>query len=64
LDLGGAVRASVTALSGPDRTLGPDDLEVALLVRGEARRCFRRLTDEDVVGLLGEAEAPAPVEPA
>jgi proteasome alpha subunit len=66
LDLGGAVRASVTALSGPDRTLGPDDLEVALLVRGDARRCFRRLTDEDVVGLLGEAEAaaPAPVEPA
>jgi proteasome alpha subunit len=66
LDLGGAVRASVTALSGPDRTLGPDDLEVALLVRGDARRCFRRLTDEDVVGLLGEADAaaPAPVEPA
>ena len=41
-DLGGAVRAAVTALAGPDRTLGPDDLEVALLVRGESRRCFQR----------------------
>ena len=64
LDLGAAVRAAVTALAGPDRTLGTDDLEVALLVRGEARRCFRRLTDDEVVGLLGEADASAPPEPA
>ena len=52
----------------PDRTARSpaDDLEVALLVRGKARRCFRRLTDDEVVGLLGEAEAaaPAPAEPA
>jgi proteasome alpha subunit len=66
LDLGAAVRASVTALAGPDRTLGPDDLEVALLERGDARRCFRRLTDEEVVGLLGDASPtePAAAEPA
>ena len=60
------MRASVTALAGPDRTLGADDLEVALLVRGEARRCFRRLTDDEVGGLLGESDTaePAPAEPA
>jgi proteasome alpha subunit len=65
LDLGAAVRASVTALAGPDRSLGPDDLEVALLVRGESRRCFRRLLDEEVMRVLGEAGAvePAPAEP-
>jgi proteasome alpha subunit len=66
LDLGAAVRASVTALAGPERTLGPDDLEVALLERGDVRRCFRRLTDDEVVGLLGDASPtePAAAEPA
>ena len=60
-ELGDAVRAAVTALAGPDRTLQSDDLEVALLVRGESRRCFRRLTDEEIGALLGEAGAsPAP----
>ena len=64
-ELGDAVRAAVTALAGPDRTLQSDDLEVALLVRGESRRCFKRLTDEEVGALLGEAAAsPAPTEPA
>jgi proteasome alpha subunit len=64
LDLGGAVRAAVTALAGPERTLGTDDLEVALLVRGEARRCFRRLTDVDVAALLDAAGGTSPAEPA
>ena len=41
--LGAAVRAGAAALAGPDRTLPADDLEVALLARGNGRRCFRRL---------------------
>ena len=47
-----AVRRSVAALAGPDRTLDPDDLEVAVLARGPQRRCFRRLPDGDVAGFL------------
>jgi len=52
LDLGGAVRAGVAALAGPDRTLPAADLEVAVLARGAARRCFRRLDDDAVAALL------------
>jgi proteasome alpha subunit len=67
-ELGDAVRAAVTALSGPDRTLSSDELEIALLVRSESRRCFRRITDEEIGALLGEAEAedesPPPADPA
>jgi proteasome alpha subunit len=62
--LGDAVRAAVSALSGPDRALGSDDLEIALLVRSESRRCFRRITDADIGALLGETDAPAPAEPS
>ena len=40
------------ALSGPDRTLIADDLEVAVLARTNGRRCFRRLTDETVAAAL------------
>ena len=29
-----------------------DDLEVALLARGNGRRCFRRLSDPEVESLL------------
>ena len=43
-----AVRAGVTALSGPDRTLVADDLEVALLSRLRGRRCFQRLSEAEV----------------
>jgi proteasome alpha subunit len=53
LDLGGAVRAGVAALAGPDRTLPAAELEVAVLARGGGRRrCFRRLDDDAVVALL------------
>ena len=31
------------ALAGPDRALGPEDLEVAVLERGNGRRAFRRI---------------------
>jgi proteasome alpha subunit len=53
LDLAGSLRAASAALSGPDRTLVADDLEVALLERSGVRRCFRRVTDDDVAGFLG-----------
>ena len=46
------VRAAVDSLAGPDRTLGPESLEVAVLDRASGRRAFRRLTDEDVAALL------------
>jgi proteasome alpha subunit len=53
--LADAVRLGAHALSGPDRTLTADDLEVAVLARGNGRRCFRRLPDHDVVGLLNSS---------
>jgi proteasome alpha subunit len=55
LDLQGALRAAVGALAGPDRTLVPADLEVAVLARGNGRRAFRRVEDAELAELL-----PAP----
>jgi proteasome alpha subunit len=52
LDLGGAVAAATTALSGPDRSLRAEDLEVAVLARSNGRRCFRRLSDDEVAPLI------------
>jgi len=49
-----ALRAAVAALAGPDRTLGPDDLEVAILERGHGRRAFQRLDDARVGALLAD----------
>jgi proteasome alpha subunit len=57
-ELGDAVRSAVTALAGADRTLRAEELEVALLVRGESRRCFKRLSDEEIAALLGAADTP------
>ena len=51
-DLGAAVRAATQALAGPERQLTAPDLEVAALCRSNGRRCFRRLTDEEVAGHL------------
>jgi proteasome alpha subunit len=59
LTLGDAVAAATAALSGPDRTLVADDLEVAVLARSNGRRCFRRLADDEVAAML-----PAPAAPA
>jgi len=52
LALSAAVAVSVTALAGPDRTLVPDDLEVAVLSRENGRRAFGRLEGGDLAGLL------------
>lgn len=59
--LANALGAAVRALAGPDRVLGPDDLEVAILERGHGRRAFQRLDDPTVAALL--AESAPPVEP-
>jgi proteasome alpha subunit len=56
LALGAAVRLAGGALSGPERVLSPDDLEVAVLSRSNGRRCFKRLADERVAVLLGGGE--------
>jgi proteasome alpha subunit len=55
-DLAAAVRCATSALSGPDRTLAADDLEVAVLARTAARRAFRRVEGVELEGMLG-AEA-------
>jgi proteasome alpha subunit len=52
LDLVGAVRMGMSALSGEDREIPPGDLEVAKLSRGTERRCFTRLGPADIVALL------------
>ena len=48
-----AVKAGTAALQAADRTLGADDLEVAVLARSNGRRCFKRLTDAEVAEILG-----------
>jgi len=69
LDLAGAVQAAVAALAGPDRTLGPEELEVAELSRRNGRRAFRRIEGDELAGLLspasptGEADDPPAGDP-
>ncbi|HEX2849459.1 MAG TPA: proteasome subunit alpha [Acidimicrobiales bacterium] len=61
--LAAAVRAAVTALAGPERTLAAADLEAAVLERDAARRAFRRLENGELAELLqstAPAEATAP----
>ena len=50
--LAGGVRAAVDALAGPDRALGAESLEAAVLDRSNGRRAFRRLTDEQLTTIL------------
>jgi proteasome alpha subunit len=51
-DLSAAVKATTTALAGPDRTLAAGDLEAAILSRGNGRRTFRRIDEEELAQLL------------
>jgi proteasome alpha subunit len=51
-DLGAAIKAATAALAGPDRSLGAGDLEAAILSRGNGRRTFRRLEEEELARLL------------
>ena len=50
--LDAALQSATAALSGPDRTLAADDLEVAVLSRLNGRRCFKRLADAVVAASL------------
>ena len=50
-----ALRAAVSALAGPERTLAASDLEVAVLDRRGAGRRFRRIVNGELTGLLAPA---------
>jgi proteasome alpha subunit len=52
--LGHALRASVSALAGPGRSLEGSDLEVAVLARSNGRRAFRRVEGAELEALLSE----------
>jgi len=52
-----AIRLCVELLAGPEGTLGPDQLEVAMLDRSRPRRAFRRLEGGELEAILA---APAP----
>jgi proteasome alpha subunit len=52
LDLAAAVRVGTAALAGPEREIPTRELEVATLSRGNGRRCFRRLNDDEVDALV------------
>ena len=52
MSLGAAIKAAANALAGPERTLTPDDLEVAELSRGNGRRAFRRVEGDELTQLL------------
>jgi len=54
-DLAGALRCATSALSGPDRTLSADDLEVAVLERNGHRRAFRRVEGAELDAALAPA---------
>jgi proteasome alpha subunit len=47
------LRNASSALSGPDRVIAPEELEVGILEDRGNRRTFVRLTDEQVKELLG-----------
>jgi len=51
-DLSAALKSAVSVLAGPERTLQAGDLEVAILERCDRRRCFKRLSDDEVIELL------------
>jgi proteasome alpha subunit len=59
LDLAGALAAAVAGLAGPDRSLEPDDLEVAVLERTDRRRAFRRIEGAELDALVPRS---APVD--
>ena len=49
-----ALQAAVGALAGPNRTLSPEALEVAVLERPRERRAFRRIADGELGELLAQ----------
>jgi proteasome alpha subunit len=53
MQLAAALRTTVAALAGPDRVLGAQDLEAAVLARSNGRRAFRRIERDELAELLG-----------
>lgn len=53
LALKDALSIAVAALAGADRKLSHEEVEVALLERNGRRRCFKRISDEEVQSLIG-----------
>ena len=53
MSLGEAVKATVSALGGPDRRIEPAELEIAVLARSLVRRAFRRIADDEIASFLG-----------
>ena len=53
-ELADGLRRAISALSGPDRTLAPGELEIAVLQRGTGRRAFRRLDDAEAEDLVDD----------
>jgi proteasome alpha subunit len=54
LSLEAALQAALDALSGPDRELVGEDLEVAVLSRSIGRRAFRRYENDELEALLSD----------
>ena len=52
LELGRAVLAAIAALGGTEREIPVAELEVAVLARGDHRRCFHRLSDDELTALV------------
>jgi proteasome alpha subunit len=52
MTLSKAVQLAVNALSGDERELKPNDLEVAELSIANGRRAFRRINGDELAGLL------------
>ena len=48
-----ALKSAIAALSGSDRKLSHEELEVAVLERNGRRRCFRRIEDSEIKSLAG-----------
>lgn len=48
-----AIRIAVSALTGGERQIVADDLEVSVLERGAKRRSFSRFSNDEVSGLMG-----------
>ena len=64
LEVAPALRVAAAALAGPERSLGADDLEVAILDRTLGRRCFRRLEMAEIAELLPDALPTSADQPA
>jgi proteasome alpha subunit len=47
-----AIRLAVSALAGDERELSASELEVAVLQASNGRRCFRRVSDDEIAALL------------